>query len=46
MKIEFYEQEIQRTPKETYRKKIKDLIKRAAFKELTEITIQNLKPKI
>ena len=37
MEIDFYEQEIQRTPKKTYRKKIKHLIKRAAFKELTDI---------
>ena len=34
MEIEFDEEEIRRTPKHVYRKKIKDLIRKAALKEL------------
>ena len=37
MGVIFDEEEIKRTPKETYRKKINNLIKIAAFKELTEM---------
>ena len=36
MEIDMDEEEIKRTPKNIYKKKIKDLIKKAAFKELTE----------
>ena len=36
MEIDIDEEEIKRTPKNIYKKKIKDLIKKAAFKELTE----------
>ena len=45
MNINFDEQEIKRTPKETYRKKINDLIKRAAFKELLEMKNSKSKTK-
>ena len=38
MGIDLNEQEIKGTPKSIYRKKIKDLIRKAAFKELTENT--------
>lgn len=44
MEIDFNEEEITGTPKDSYRKKIKDLIRRAAFKELTEM--KNSKSKI
>ena len=37
MGVIFDEEEIKRTPKETYRKKINNLIKIAAFKELTKM---------
>jgi hypothetical protein len=44
MEIDLDEEEIKRTPRETYRKKINELIKIAAFKELTEM--KNSKSKI
>ena len=44
MEIDINEQEITGTHKDSYRKKIKDLIRKAAFKELTEM--KNSKSKI
>ena len=45
MGIDLDEQEIKGTPKSIYRKKIKDLIRKAAFKELTENKNLNIKLK-
>ena len=46
MEIYFDEQEIKRTPKETYRKKINDLLKEQHLKNYWKSKTLNQKPKI